>query len=207
MKGRSDVEQQQWPQGRIVGNVNGQRLWQVPVVGSGNGGRHSCSGSPYVPVSRSPHSTSNKHNRGDPNAEGQEYFCPSSAGWPPFMRINPILDWNYGGRRVGPKGCCVPEWWTGYWSMSSLCCAWASEEPPFLSPPHCSPAHVCFLSLMAAHSVLLLLMLPHPAVDVWGFLRHCQLPYCCLYDEGYTSLGGVHNTLPNRCVCVVYSNV
>jgi len=68
--------------------------------------------------------------RGDPNAEGQEYFCPSSAGWPPFMRINPILDWSY--------------------------------------------------------------------VDVWGFLRHCQLPYCCLYDQGYTSLGGVHNTLPNR---------
>lgn len=70
--------------------------------------------------------------RGDPNAEGQEYFCPSSAGWPPFMRINPILDWSY--------------------------------------------------------------------VDVWGFLRHCQLPYCCLYDQGYTSLGGVHNTLPNSAL-------
>jgi FAD synthetase len=39
-------------------------------------------------------------------------------------------------------------------------------------------------------------------VDVWGFLRACGLPYCCLYDQGYTSLGGVHNTLPNRCVCV-----
>jgi hypothetical protein len=67
---------------------------------------------------------------GDPNAEGQEYFCPSSAGWPPFMRINPILDWTY-----------------------------------------------------------------H---DVWTFLRATGVSYCHLYDVGYTSLGGVHNTLPNR---------
>lgn len=32
---------------------------------------------------------------GDPNAIGQEFFCPSSEGWPPFMRVNPILDWSY----------------------------------------------------------------------------------------------------------------
>ena len=33
---------------------------------------------------------------GDPNCEGQEFFCPSSRGWPPFMRINPVLNWTYG---------------------------------------------------------------------------------------------------------------
>ena len=33
--------------------------------------------------------------QGDPNAKGQEYFCPSSEGWPAFMRVNPILDWTY----------------------------------------------------------------------------------------------------------------
>ena len=32
---------------------------------------------------------------GDPNAPDQEFFCPSSDGWPPFMRVNPVLDWDY----------------------------------------------------------------------------------------------------------------
>lgn len=25
----------------------------------------------------------------------QEFFCPSSKHWPPFMRINPVLNWAY----------------------------------------------------------------------------------------------------------------
>ncbi|KAJ3097348.1 FAD1 flavin adenine dinucleotide synthetase [Phlyctochytrium planicorne] len=33
--------------------------------------------------------------------------------------------------------------------------------------------------------------------DVWSYLLHTGHPYCCLYDQGYTSLGGTSNTLPN----------
>lgn len=73
--------------------------------------------------------------RGDPNARDQEFFCPSSEGWPPFMRINPVLDWTY--------------------------------------------------------------------ADVWTVLKCCQLPYCALYDRGYTSLGCRHSTRPNRYPCGV----
>ncbi|KAK3159968.1 hypothetical protein QOZ80_1BG0053540 [Eleusine coracana subsp. coracana] len=67
---------------------------------------------------------------GDPNAVGQQQFSPSSPGWPPFMRINPILDWSYS--------------------------------------------------------------------DVWSFLLTCNVKYCSLYDQGYTSIGSIHDTVPNE---------
>ncbi|CAK9230113.1 unnamed protein product [Sphagnum troendelagicum] len=66
---------------------------------------------------------------GDPNTVGLGEFAPSSPGWPPFMRVNPILDWTYR--------------------------------------------------------------------DVWAFILACKLPYCRLYDQGYTSIGKLHDTLPN----------
>lgn len=67
--------------------------------------------------------------RGDPFAETMEAFMPSSPGWAEFVRVNPILDWEYS--------------------------------------------------------------------HVWEFLRSFKLPYCALYDKGYTSIGNTHDTLPN----------
>lgn len=42
----------------------------------------------------------------------------------------------------------------------------------------------------------------HPVIDwhyteIWAFIRHLDLNYCSLYDEGYTSLGGTSDTHPN----------
>ncbi|KAI7742832.1 hypothetical protein M8C21_005672 [Ambrosia artemisiifolia] len=76
---------------------------------------------------------------GDPTAVGQEQFSPSSPGWPPFMRVNPILDWSYR--------------------------------------------------------------------DVWAFLLTCKVQYCGLYDQGYTSIGSIHDTVPNALLSIKDSAV
>ncbi|RKP12981.1 hypothetical protein BJ684DRAFT_22916 [Piptocephalis cylindrospora] len=38
--------------------------------------------------------------------------------------------------------------------------------------------------------------------EVWEVLRAIQLPYCSLYDHGYTSLGGTNDTRPNPALAL-----
>ncbi|KAK4221432.1 hypothetical protein QBC38DRAFT_129703 [Podospora fimiseda] len=47
----------------------------------------------------------------------------------------------------------------------------------------------------------------HPVIDwhyveIWAFIRHLKIPFCELYNRGFTSLGGVTDTRPNPALAV-----
>ncbi|KAJ5239050.1 hypothetical protein N7468_003669 [Penicillium chermesinum] len=67
--------------------------------------------------------------RTDPHGAKLTHFDRTDHGWPDFMRVHPVIDWQY--------------------------------------------------------------------AEIWAFIRHLGLRYCSLYDDGYTSLGGTSDTLPN----------
>ncbi|KAG5962950.1 hypothetical protein E4U58_003712 [Claviceps cyperi] len=39
-------------------------------------------------------------------------------------------------------------------------------------------------------------------VDIWTFIRCLDVPFCSLYQQGYSSLGGVTNTRPNPALAI-----
>jgi FAD synthetase len=43
-------------------------------------------------------------------------------------------------------------------------------------------------------------------IETVQFIRHLNIPYCSLYDRGYTSLGGTTDTHPNPALRLKEAN-
>ncbi|OIW28903.1 phosphoadenosine phosphosulfate reductase [Coniochaeta ligniaria NRRL 30616] len=39
-------------------------------------------------------------------------------------------------------------------------------------------------------------------VEIWAFIRHLDIPFCSLYQQGFSSLGGMTNTRPNPALAI-----
>lgn len=67
--------------------------------------------------------------RKDDNIYDTQYFSYTDKGWPLYVRVHPLLDFNYR--------------------------------------------------------------------NIWNYIEKNNIPYCSLYDKGYTSIDNIYNTIPN----------
>ncbi|KAJ0163492.1 FAD synthase [Colletotrichum tanaceti] len=115
--------------------------------------------------------------RTDPHGEKLTHFDPTDSGWPDFMRVHPVIDWHYGKPLAAPFPLC---WATEIWAVSNT--SWGRR-----------PADREGQGKRRREK--------HSRYRLWltwdQFIRHLDIPYCPLYDQGYTSLGGTQDTHPN----------
>ena len=109
--------------------------------------------------------------RTDPHGSNLTHFDRTDHGWPDFMRIHPVIDWR------------LRDIWT-FLRAEEL------QEPISAAPPPPPPP---FRGLSDPQNQ------PQPQTPHSHIQSPMQspLPYCSLYDQGYTSLGGVNDTVPN----------
>ena len=112
------------------------------------------------------------------DAEGQAMFC-LGAGGPQMRRAGTCCAPAQGGPKCGGPGHVLPQ---------------RRGDPNAEGQDAFCPSSAGWPPFMRVNPVL-----DWGYGDVWALLRAARLPYCALYDRGFTSIGSVANTRPNRC--------
>ncbi|KAK0559771.1 3'-phosphoadenosine 5'-phosphosulfate sulfotransferase [Tilletia horrida] len=111
--------------------------------------------------------------RTDPNGAALGPRTPTDPGWPQVDRVHPILDWSY--HDVWDFLRCPELGDAGYDASSSSSSSSGSG------------------SGVSRDEV----QVPESTEDGTCAGSRDGVPYCLLYDQGYTSLGSTYNTIPN----------
>ncbi|KAK3356227.1 hypothetical protein B0H65DRAFT_71791 [Neurospora tetraspora] len=114
--------------------------------------------------------------RTDPHSEFLTSFTPTDKGWPQFMRINPVLDWHY------------VEIWTVSFVLSL-------HKQNTLPPKTPQTSRQIRRKWRQAGTLL-------ADTKKKQFIRQLDIPFCSLYSQGFSSLGGTKDTRPNPALAL-----
>ncbi|SCN64016.1 related to FAD1-flavin adenine dinucleotide (FAD) synthetase [Fusarium fujikuroi] len=123
--------------------------------------------------------------------EVARYVLPMKKGLEIYLEERPSIKAVFvGTRRTDPHG-------ENLTFFDPTDAGWPSfmRIHPVIDWHYGTTSSLAFDSIFASYSEQLLTCLL--TVQIWAFIRHLGIEYCPLYDQGYTSLGGIKDTHPN----------
>ncbi|ODQ64243.1 adenine nucleotide alpha hydrolases-like protein [Nadsonia fulvescens var. elongata DSM 6958] len=127
--------------------------------------------------------------RTDPYGENLTPMARTDHGWPDFMRIHPVLNWNLAEIWDFIKWPIPVSTWvvSSPNSSNSKISTTAAQAPPLSLQKDSN-----IVSNYSQPSLVSSILTVSSATPTSSFIAYCKL-----YDLGYTSLGGTNNTFKN----------
>ncbi|PNS18851.1 hypothetical protein CAC42_5390 [Sphaceloma murrayae] len=140
------------------------------------------------------HSNSRKNNRPLPKQLHSVYIVSSH----PFEQVESFVESSISTyhldlvRYAKPMRQAFEEYLDDHKSVKAVFVGTRRTDPHGASLKYFDPTDRGWPSFMRIHPVI-----DWHYTEIWAFIRHLDIPYCTLYDLGYTSLGGTTDTHPN----------